>query len=215
MSLAPYQGRCPTCGINHPQEFTLEQWVPSTTSGGAMANPSELESLKQQLAECQATNGKLREALEFLWNIIDDIDTYSDMAKSDNSLFRTLVERRQALALPNNATALNELIAARTASLTAEVERLKSGVVCGDCDGSGWLENRVDGRHPCTCMTEAEPYQLLIEQNAELTAQRDVAISTIEFAYKVAVEHDDRIPFDWAMYCEMLHAAIANCKEQK
>lgn len=52
----------------------------------------------------------------------------------------------------------------------------------------------------------------LRQQNAELTAQRDEAISTIEFAYKVAVEHDDRIPFDWAMYCEMLHSAIANCK---
>ena len=35
------------------------------------------------------------------------------------------------------------------------------GKVCGDCDGSGWQENREEGRYPCTCMTEAEPYQLL------------------------------------------------------
>jgi hypothetical protein len=35
------------------------------------------------------------EALEKLWNIIDDIDTYSDMAKADEKLYRTLVERRQ------------------------------------------------------------------------------------------------------------------------
>jgi hypothetical protein len=35
------------------------------------------------------------EALEKLWNIIDDIDTYSDMAKEDEKLYRSLVERRQ------------------------------------------------------------------------------------------------------------------------
>ena len=35
------------------------------------------------------------EALEKLWNIIDDIDTYGDMAKDDEKLYRTLVERRQ------------------------------------------------------------------------------------------------------------------------
>jgi hypothetical protein len=34
-------------------------------------------------------------ALEKLWNIIDDIDTYSDMAKADEKLYRSLVERRQ------------------------------------------------------------------------------------------------------------------------
>jgi hypothetical protein len=35
------------------------------------------------------------EALEKLWNIIDDIDTYGDMAKADEKLYRSLVERRQ------------------------------------------------------------------------------------------------------------------------
>ena len=34
------------------------------------------------------------EALEKLWDIIDDIDTYGDMAKSDDKLYRSLVERR-------------------------------------------------------------------------------------------------------------------------
>ena len=33
--------------------------------------------------------------------------------------------------------------------------------VCGDCDGTGWQYNRVEGRYACTCMTEAEPYQIL------------------------------------------------------
>lgn len=35
------------------------------------------------------------EALEKLWNIIDDIDTYGDIAKADEKLYRILVERRQ------------------------------------------------------------------------------------------------------------------------
>jgi hypothetical protein len=55
----------------------------------------------------------------------------------------------------------------------AEITQLRAdlaereGLVCGDCDGSGWLDNAVEGRYPCTCMTEAEPYQLLQQQLAE------------------------------------------------
>lgn len=30
-----------------------------------------------------------------LWGMLDDIDTYSDMAKSDEKLYRNLVERKQ------------------------------------------------------------------------------------------------------------------------
>ena len=30
-----------------------------------------------------------------LWQIIDDIDTYGDMAKSDDAFFRSLVEKKQ------------------------------------------------------------------------------------------------------------------------
>ena len=43
-----------------------------------------IEAMKQAL-----------EALEKLWEIIDDIDTYGDMAKNDDKLFRALVERKQ------------------------------------------------------------------------------------------------------------------------
>ena len=37
----------------------------------------------------------LEKTVVFLWGIIDDIDTYGDMAKSDDSLYRSLVERKQ------------------------------------------------------------------------------------------------------------------------
>ena len=51
--------------------------------------------------------------------------------------------------------ALDEIVTLRARLLENE------GKVCDDCDGSGWQENAVEGRYPCTCMTEAEPYQLL------------------------------------------------------
>lgn len=55
-----------------------------------------------------------------------------------------------------------------------ELETRQEGLVCGDCiDGSGWQENAVEGRYPCTCMTEAEPYQLLQEQLAACQKERD------------------------------------------
>ena len=38
---------------------------------------------------------QLLKIINTLWSIIDDIDTYSDMAKEDNKLFRKLVESRQ------------------------------------------------------------------------------------------------------------------------
>lgn len=38
----------------------------------------------------------LRMAVEDLWTIIDDIDTYSDIAKENDKLYRKLVEKRQA-----------------------------------------------------------------------------------------------------------------------
>lgn len=33
--------------------------------------------------------------IKSLWQIIDDIDTYGDMAKSDDALFRSFVEKKQ------------------------------------------------------------------------------------------------------------------------
>jgi predicted nucleotide-binding protein len=46
----------------------------------------------------QATQDKTKTHLsiiEQLWSIIDDIDTYNDMAKNDDKAFRAMVERRQ------------------------------------------------------------------------------------------------------------------------
>ena len=38
---------------------------------------------------------RLKSYIEKLWQIVDDIDTYGDMAKSNNAMFRSLVENKQ------------------------------------------------------------------------------------------------------------------------
>jgi len=40
---------------------------------------------------------KLLNVIEYLWQIIDDIDTASDMAKSNDKTYRKIVERKQKL----------------------------------------------------------------------------------------------------------------------
>lgn len=72
------------------------------------------------------------EAIEKLWNIVDDIDTYGDMAKADEKLYRSLVERRQRTRFEETGistdgytlnggaiTAIREALAEQTALLAA------------------------------------------------------------------------------------------------
>jgi len=72
--------------------------------------------LRQQLAASHLL-------IESLWAIIDDIDTYGDIAKSDDKLFRAMVERRQkdrwktgittdgyTLSIPTDTTALEAIV---------------------------------------------------------------------------------------------------------
>lgn len=60
------------------------------------------EQLQRENERNQLDNASLanrltaaKKLIEFLWQIIDDIDTYGDMAKSDDKAFRAMVERRQ------------------------------------------------------------------------------------------------------------------------
>lgn len=149
---------------------------------------TELESLRQQLAECQATNWKLREALDAVQQVANSSEGIAgwhlngDIASWDS----ILPEVDEALALPNDATALSELIAERTASLTAEVERLKD---CWSAEGA-----QVD---------------TLRQQNAELTAQRDALLA---FAASYIAAWNNGSTGDSDIFF-MAESAIANCKE--
>lgn len=43
-----------------------------------------------------------------------------------------------------------------------------SDVLCNDCLDTGWQWDR-EGRTPCSCVSETEPYQLLKEENERLS----------------------------------------------
>ena len=81
--------------------FHIENWsfgerVSVYESGKTIDITNELKDFAALVAahEREKQSG-LVEIIENLWNIIDDIDTYGDMAKADNKLYRSLVERRQ------------------------------------------------------------------------------------------------------------------------
>ena len=44
-------------------------------------------------------------------------------------------------------------------------------ILCVDCRDSGWNEDR-EGRSPCTCVSESEPYQLLEAEGERLSLSR-------------------------------------------
>ena len=54
---------------------------------------SELE-FNNPLEECTDVQ-KLQKTVEFLWGLLDDIDTVSDMVKSNDVAYRKLVEKLQ------------------------------------------------------------------------------------------------------------------------
>lgn len=129
---------------------------------------SEIESLRQQLAECQATNWKLREALDAVQQVANRSEGIAgwhlngDIASWDS----ILPEVDEALALPNDATALNELIAERTASLTSELQSTSLQMITD----FGQYHEKVK---ELTAEVERKMSagEFLIQQNAELTAE--------------------------------------------
>ena len=92
----------------------------------------------------------------------------------DNLLFDTLESVSHAKVEGSTFKAAASMIttlADENEKLQRQVSNLLDGEmpVCGDCDGTGWQYNRVEGRYACTCMTEAEPYQLLEAEVERLT----------------------------------------------
>lgn len=108
-----------------------------------------------------------------------------------------------------------EILRARVAELEAQLAE-REGLVCGDCDGSGWLENREEGRYPCTCMTEAEPYQILEMQLAETEAleiahgERIEKLTKLLLLAKEGLKRCITLGFgtDCEMYAKEAHDAI-------
>lgn len=120
---------------------------------------AELAELRAQLAASQAYAEQLRGLIEALWDIIDDIDSYGDMAKADDKLFRSLVEKRQKdrweTGITTDGYVLNMPIPHSTSALDAYIaEKVKEA------------EARIGNKSPC--------YQIA----------RDIAVRMWERHYK-------------------------------
>lgn len=73
----------------------------------------------------------------------------------------------------DNAMIVGSEIREVIAELEGENEGLRKKVreeICGDClpGAYGWNENRVEGRIPCSCISESEAYQELEAKNEKL-----------------------------------------------
>lgn len=93
-----------------------------------------------------------------------------------------------------------------------------------DIDFVGWLDHMqqelMDGAiyaqaamaaHADTGTLEQEVRQVRARL-ARVEGERDELLAVVQTAYEVATDHDDSLPFDWGVYCEMLHAAIAKVR---
>ena len=91
----------------------------------------------------------------------------------------------------------------RYADKTAECEKLKAKI-----DLTNTLAQQSNQDH----LNVRKDYQgeiiKLKAERDELAAQVEKMNGVIKAAYEIAVDHDDQLPFDWAVYCEMLYQAM-------
>lgn len=157
----------------------------------------EIEALHQQLAECQAANGKLRGFVERYLAENDTTEFGCTCHPGEGYIcgtcrtFDRQLPLRQALALPNDATALNELIAERTRIIKEEFER--------ECNDVDWLLNRLcfagdnfrtDGGSLRLQMLVELFEQFIAERTASLTAE----VERLKAALTPKPPRDDLVP---------------------
>ena len=88
---------------------------------------------------------------------------------------------------------------AEIAKLDKRIKELEEvdDLLCSDCMDTGWLENRVEGKYPCTCVSETEPYQILVQQNSEQAAEI-VRLRALVGECKAVIEQTPRTTrIDW------------------
>jgi cell division protein FtsB len=126
-----------------------------------------------------------------------------DQLRQENTELKERAEGYKAVddyirrKFPTRQDMRNEILRQRNhaEASEAEVKELKEKIAyleeycCSDCQHTGWLENRVDGRYPCACVVEMEPYQLL---RAELIKHKKI-ISAFTAIHECRADtvHDD------------------------
>jgi hypothetical protein len=76
------------------------------------------------------------------------------------------------------------------------------------------LEDKLVSHAPeAHSVTNADHFKLA-ERYREAERKLAVAREALKSAYDTATDHDDREPFDWAVYCEMLYQTLAQIGEK-
>lgn len=188
----------------------------------------DIESLHQQLAECQATNGKLRSDMSLFLDSheeCEDFDGFTAQIVSMDDYHKA--QDALALALPNDATALNELIAERTAELTSwkqqaitvlnEIDLQEIGKVLGVGLGESVGPHILPAIKKLTLLTKDTGRLDLIDKNyLEISACGGWEEEPTFSVLKVTGNRNDR-EFKRIgrgdTIREAIDAATANCKE--
>jgi hypothetical protein len=83
----PFVGTCTACGTRGLTLANMNDECPNQR--GVTQDEALIDAISRPRASVEA------EAAHFLWSLLDDIDTVSDMAKADDRTYREAVERIQ------------------------------------------------------------------------------------------------------------------------
>lgn len=81
----------------------------------------------------------------------------------DSLVKPTFAERCEVAAKCLPPSPFKDCLVALYTEMLAEIDGLEQNV-CDSCspDNYGWIFNRIEGKAACGCMTEAEPFQILL-----------------------------------------------------
>jgi hypothetical protein len=119
---------------------------------------SELSDVDKFAATPRGLGTGYYEALELARHIQRQRDDARSTIARKNEQYYALVSEK------NDVIVAFEKYREKHKDQSAEIARLKAANdelaarVCDECNGDGWKENRIEGRHACVCMEEAEPY---------------------------------------------------------
>ena len=132
---------------------------------------AEVERLKEEADLAEAYKQHWKETDDRCCELQAEVERLTaDLAYADSKATETELQHKKVLQVQR------ESLTGECRRLSAEVERLEaenselSQHVCSECgpENYGWVFNRVEGKAACGCMTEAEPFQILLKALEEI-----------------------------------------------
>jgi hypothetical protein len=187
-----------TCLRSTPKDFAFVNDPPDA--------PEPLDAEQQMIALLETERDELRAQYKSAITREHELELANESLKRDASTW----ERRY-----NEQTKLVVKITKERDELHDEVESL-SRRVCDECDGSGWQENRVEGRHPCVCMEESEPYSLLASELERLKTSHAIELQCQMEEHNNEIERlkADKVRIETAAHNAVNYVGSANYEER-